>query len=70
MKCPKCFKTDVSSVGNTHYICNNPNCTDNNGHRTQFKIVTDTKKYFPYDQIFSNHSILDFYRNEYLVSRQ
>ena len=66
MKCPRCFGTDITLVGTTHYICNNENCVNDNNRRTQFKVINDDKLYFPYNQIFINHSKTDFYRKEYL----
>lgn len=66
MRCPKCMQENVSMVGNTHYICNTPNCVDQNGNRTQFIYVQDEKIKFPYNQIFINRSINEFYRKPYL----
>ena len=66
MKCPRCFGNDISPVSNTHYICNNPNCTDDNGNKTQFFQIFDDKKHFPYDQIFPNREDSEFYRLPYL----
>ena len=65
MQCPKCQSIDVSPVGTTHYICNNPNC-NRNGKRTQFFVVPDTKVKFPYTQIFKNKTIDNFYKKQYL----
>lgn len=67
MQCPRCFKTDVSLVNNSHYVCNNPNCINDDGTRTQFSIITDTKIEFPYNQIFVNRNKSEFYRKPYLV---
>ena len=66
MICPKCFGTDVSPVGTTHYICNNPECTVN-GARTQFKLVIDDEVRFPYNQIYVNRPKQDFFRKPYLT---
>ena len=66
MKCPRCFGTDITPVGTTHYICNNENCVDENNHRTQFKSFRDNKVHFPYNQIFITRSINEFYRMKYL----
>lgn len=66
MICPKCMQDNVSIVGNTHYICNTPNCVDQNGNRTQFLYVEDDKVHFPFNQIFVNRTKKDFYRKPYL----
>lgn len=66
MQCPKCFGTDVSPIGTSHYVCNNPNCTLDNGSRTQFRAVEDTKVRFPYNQIFVNRGKDEFIRKPYL----
>ena len=66
MQCPRCFKTDVSAVGDTHYVCNNPDCTDESGNRTQFRVVEDEKINFPYNQIFVSRAVKDFFRKPYL----
>lgn len=65
MICPKCLGTNVSPVGTTHYICNNPDCS-NNGAKTQFMFVVDEKVHFPYNQIYVNRSRQDFFRKPYL----
>lgn len=65
MQCPKCMGTDVSIIGNSHYVCNNPECK-NNGGRTQFRVVEDDKVYFPYNQIFVNRGKHEFFRKPYL----
>lgn len=66
MTCPKCMGTDISPVGTTHYICNNPNCVTN-GIRTQFRLVIDDKVRFPYNQIFVTRSKKDFFRKPYIT---
>lgn len=66
MKCPKCMNSDVTLVGNSHYICNNPNCIDNEGNRTQFRFVIDDHIKFPYNQIYRNRPIDSFFRKPYL----
>lgn len=66
MQCPRCFGTDVSSVGTSHYVCNNPKCVMDNGMRTQFRQVFDQKVHFPYSQIFVNRSKSEFFREPYL----
>lgn len=66
MQCPRCFKEDVSAVGDTHYVCNNPDCVDDSGNRTQFRVVNDDKVHFPYNQIFVSRGVHEFYRKPYL----
>lgn len=63
--CPKCFQSDVTLVNNSHYICNNPNCS-NMGKRVQFRKVIDKKIKFPYNQIFVDRSKNEFFRKPYL----
>lgn len=60
MKCPKCGSSNVSLVGDSHYICNESNC------KVQFNFVIDDKIHFPYNQIFRNRSINEFFRKPYL----
>lgn len=67
MICPHCFHDDVSPVGDTHYICNNPDCRDENGNKTQFRIIMDDWIHFPYNIIFSTHNVNEFYRDKYVV---
>jgi len=66
MTCPRCYKSDVSIVGGTHYVCNNPECVDSTGKRTQFYIEYDGKVEFPYSQIFANRQLSSFYKKPYL----
>jgi len=66
MQCPRCYGTDVSAVGDTHYVCNNPNCVDDEGRRTQFRLVTDEYIRFPFNQIFVGRETKEFYRKPYL----
>lgn len=66
MKCPVCFGTNISPVGTTHYICNNPNCKNINGKRTQFSQEIDSKVEFPYNQIYVNRGKENFYKLHYL----
>lgn len=66
MQCPRCFGTDVSLVGDSHYVCNRPDCVDDQGKRTQFKVVEDDRVRFPYNQIFVNRKKSDFFRKPYL----
>ena len=64
--CPKCNSLNVSLVMNTHYICNNPGCADENGNRVQFKIVNDVSIKFPCNQIYSGRLNSEFYREVYI----
>lgn len=66
MKCPKCFGEDVSIIGESHYVCNNPSCVNDKGGRVQFRLVKDGSIEFPYNQIFVNRSKEKFYRKPYL----
>lgn len=65
MHCPKCWHEDVTPVGLSHYVCNNPDC-NTNGARTQFSVVTDEKVEFPYNQIFANRKHSEFFKVKYL----
>lgn len=66
IQCPRCMGTDISPVGNTHYVCNNKKCTTDSGARTQFTRLIDEKVHFPYNQIFVTRSRTEFYRQPYL----
>ena len=66
MTCPRCYKDDVSIVGDTHYVCNNPVCIGPDGKRTQFYIVNDERKEFPYSQIFLRRQLKEFFKKQYL----
>ncbi len=66
MQCPRCLGNDTSPVGDSHYICNNENCVDEKGNRTQFQYIEDEKISFPYNQIFVNKSKNNFYKKPYL----
>lgn len=66
MRCPRCYRTDFRPVGDTHYICNNPSCMDDNGRRTQFKVETDESIQFPYNQIFISRKTEEFYKESYI----
>ena len=66
MQCPRCYGIDVSAVGDTHYVCNNPNCVDDNGRRTQFIFITDEYIRFPFNQIFVGRKTQEFFRKPYL----
>ena len=65
MQCPRCFKTDVSLISDDRYVCNNPDCVDDEGKRTQFYIIYDEKIEFPYNQIFANREKRLFYKKPY-----
>lgn len=69
MKCPRCFKEDTILINgsNPHYLCNNPNCVDDAGAQTQFMVVPDKTILFPYNQIFIDRSVEEFYRKPYLI---
>ena len=64
--CPRCGTTDISPVGTTHYVCNNPKCLDENGERTQFQKIDDTEIEFPYNIIFNGRNKTEFYKVPYL----
>lgn len=66
MQCPRCFGEDVTAISNSHYVCNNPECFDENHNRTQFRFIEDTRVQFPYNQIFVNQPKSRFYRKPYL----
>ena len=66
MECPRCGKSDTTMIGNSHYVCNDPTCIDENGNRTQFRLVIDREVKFPYNQIFVNRPIENFYKKPYL----
>ena len=67
MKCPRCMQEIKSFNSNAHhYVCSNESCIDENGDRTQFKLVEDTTVKFPFNQIFVNRGRHEFYRKPYL----
>lgn len=66
MKCPKCMKDNTTIISNTHYVCNDPKCVDDDGNRIQFKFITDKKIKFPYNQIFIDRNVEKFFRKPYL----
>lgn len=66
MKCPRCMKDDTTIVSNSHYVCNDPSCVDNDGNRTQFKFIPDTMIRFPFNQIFVDRQKNEFFRMPYL----
>ena len=66
MICPRCMQDNTTTVGTTHYICNNENCLDDNGKRTQFIVEYDDYIRFPYNVIFPNRNKKEFYRKQYL----
>lgn len=67
MICPRCLGNDVTPIGTTHYVCNNPNCKQEDGSHVQFRMVQDDKVHFPYNQIFVNRGVHEFYRLPYLT---
>lgn len=67
MICPKCLKDNVSAISDSHYVCNDPKCVDENGNRTQFKHIIDDKIQFPYNQIFPTRKRSEFYMKPYLT---
>mgnify|MGYP000004337698 FL=1 len=64
--CPRCGSTDISPVGTTHYVCNNPTCVDEHGDRTQFQKIDDTVIQFPENIIFNGRNKSEFYKLPYL----
>ena len=66
MQCPKCMGTNTTLISDTHYVCNNASCVNDDGTRVQFKFVMDKKIGFPYNQIFTNRQRHEFYRKPYL----
>lgn len=66
MKCPRCFNEDISIIGESHYVCNNPLCVNKDGSKVQFQVVKDKKVNFPFNQIFVNRIRDEFYRKPYL----
>lgn len=65
MTCPRCFQDNTVHVG-THYVCQNPNCHNDESGKVQFLVVEDSVKHFPYSQIFRRRKVSDFYRKPYL----
>lgn len=66
MMCPKCRLKNTSHISETHYVCNNPNCVDDNGNRTQFIFFVDANIKFPSNQIFADRQKNEFFRKPYL----
>ena len=66
MICPRCMKDDTTSVGGTHYICNDITCLNEDGSRTQFSFVEDEYIRFPYNVIFNTRNKNEFFRKPYL----
>lgn len=67
MICPRCKSENAKIVSGNHYICSNENCRNSEGNKTQFKVITDSKLFFPYNVIFKNRKLSEFFRYEYLV---
>lgn len=66
MICPKCFNDNVTPIGDSHYMCNNPECCAREGKNVQFNVVQDKKIKFPYNQIFVDRLKNEFFRKPYL----
>lgn len=66
MKCPRCMQDNTTPVGQTHYVCNNENCIDEDGKRTQFQFIEDEKINFPHNVIYRDKPKQSFYRKPYL----
>lgn len=66
MQCPRCLDNNVTAISDSHYVCNNPNCYDENHNKTQFRVIEDELIRFPYNQIFVSRSKTEFYRKPYL----
>lgn len=66
IQCPRCFGEDVTAIADSHYVCNNLDCFDDNKNRTQFLLVEDTNVKFPDNQVFVSRSKSEFYRKPYL----
>ena len=67
MKCPTCMQDcSVLVPGPTsHYVCQNPDCSEH-GNPVQFRVVTDTAIQFPYNQIYVNRKLEEFYQKPYM----
>lgn len=68
MICPRCGNENPTQVSKNHYICSNSNCKNNEGFKTQFLVINDSKLFFPYSVIFKDRQLSEFFRYEYLVS--
>ena len=66
IRCPRCGLPDVTPVGTSHYICNRPSCVDENGERTQFRVIEDNEIQFPHNIIFHGRTKNQFFRTPYL----
>ena len=66
MICPRCGSDSGTNTKDNNYICLNNSCKTSEGSPTQFQIVTDEKKYFPYNIIFKNRKLNEFFKKEYL----
>ena len=66
MQCPKCMKNDTTLISDSHYVCNDSTCINDNEERTQFKFISDDHVRFPYNQIFVNRQKQEFFRKPYL----
>lgn len=71
--------TQITDASGSHYICNNPKCGDkyiyeddalnpdpDPGRKTQFRVVTDRQVRFPFNQIFVDRELEEFYQKQYV----
>lgn len=65
MTCPKCGN-ESTMIGNSHYMCTNVECVDDNKRRTQFVFEPDKEVEFPSNQIFKDRQKDQFFRKPYL----
>lgn len=66
MLCPRCYNDSGIQVNESHYICQRESCVNSNNERTEFIHVIDSNLHFPYNIIFQNRKLNEFYRNSYL----
>lgn len=67
MICPRCGSDSTVNTKDNNYICLNSTCKTAEGRPTQFQIITDDKKYFPYNIIFKNRNLNEFYKKSYMI---
>ena len=74
--CPRCYRSvigDESEIatkevgGDSQYICTKEHCIHDNGDEVQFFVNNDQKKSFPYDQIFPDRELSEFYTKKYVT---
>ena len=63
---PRCMQDNTTPVGNSHYVCNNENCIDDNGKRTQFQFIEDDVVQFPHNVIYRDKNKQNFFGKPYL----